>query len=97
MLDYSYNDEDSARLYEAHSVFQALLDSNTDDLVQLEDLLAYTLHSPTAALRRSAIELLTIRWGLQRYRTAAGLMAENDPDAEVREMARQGFVLLSGK
>jgi hypothetical protein len=96
MIDYSYNDEDSARLYEAHSVFQALLDSDTDDLVQLEDLLAYTLHSPTAALRRSAIELLTIRWGLHRYRTAAGLMAENDPDAEVREMARKGFMVLSG-
>jgi len=97
MLDYKTNEDDSGRLYEAHSVFQALLNSETDDLVQLEDLLAFTLHSPTAALRRAAIELLTLRWGLQRYRTAAGLMAENDPDAEVREVARKGFMLLSGE
>lgn len=61
MLNYSYHNEDNAQLYETHSVFQALLNNDTNDLAQLENLITYTLHSPTATLRYSAIELLTVQ------------------------------------
>jgi len=95
MIDYTSHDENTIRLHDVESVYRALMESDEDSLRQLEDLMAYSLQSPTATVRRTAIELLTLRWGLKRYRTAAGLMAETDADPTVRAIAQLGFDTLT--
>ena len=95
MIDYTSHAENTVRLHDVESVHRALVESDEDSLRQLEDLMAYSLQSPTATVRRAAIELLTVRWGLKRYRTAASLMAEMDSDPTVRAVAQLGFETLS--